>query len=465
MRVKRHIWIIALLWAFVIGPFIVLAFYNFPIADDYPCTWYSIESGIVTSVHSWYVNWTARYFAAFLWAVNPLVLGSIAGYQLSSIALLVFMWLALFVSIQWLLKPFGALSNTTFALLATVFCVFHVGNMPSIQQGLYYYNAYVCYQPAAFFILLWLSAIIRFNFYESIQTWWLLLFTCGLVVCTIGSNESAMDMILLLCISFFMLYRILHRRVSLVLFLNLITAIACSAFIILSPATKIRLAHNTGIKRTGIEVAAGAIGYLFTEISMWFWSISMLGVMLFTLAFLGRYNSALKKVPLHICFIATVNYLLLLFVSLLPSFAGEGMVQSRTANGIFLIAWFGLLLVMALWLTAYRDRILQFSYLFKHKNLLYFFLIPLAISPNVLLVYHDLTSGEAAAYKREQIARIDMIRQSASDSVFVPPLQYKPVSIGGSDIGQFTADYDSYMAKVHGKKWIFLTEKPAKIYE
>ena len=118
-------------------PFIVLAFFNHPSADDF-CYAISFRDPdfkyFFSVVFDWYRRWNARYFSVTLIGVFSRYLDLIEAYK--SVPLLLFLgWL---VSGSIFLKSiFRSMRFTVVVAGGLTFCIFYIVSMPDVSAGLY----------------------------------------------------------------------------------------------------------------------------------------------------------------------------------------------------------------------------------------------------------------------------------------------------------------------------------------
>ena len=93
-RAPRFLGIAALLVAIV--PFVALARFAHPQADDFCNANTMRELGFWAAQKQWYTNWTGRFASTALILANPLAFGSLQRYKLIPVAMLCGLFLALF---------------------------------------------------------------------------------------------------------------------------------------------------------------------------------------------------------------------------------------------------------------------------------------------------------------------------------------------------------------------------------
>lgn len=441
----------------ILAPLILLSSSAFPAIDDFPCSLSARDAGLITSVVTWYKIWTARYFSVLMWWLCPLVWGWEKGYQLAAPAVIIGHFLSL-LGFLYLFRRFIVLKWAGRVTLALVVTALYFTIIPSIPEGLYYYNGLVCYQPAAMFLLLLLGLLVRLwgaTLSEGFLVWVKLIIAGGLVFCIVGSNESAMLSITLIIMVFCAYFTVVEKRFSWIYGLLVLEVVILDLFVLLSPATTLRLAASASDSHQ--------LSWVFTQ-SLFYASQFLLGLLQNPFFYLLSFLVYLL-IPVNQGLPAGFKLLVLLLsgtwiIAHIPSFKGEGAVQGRTANFIvfvFLLAW----LTILYYLKARQIlRILSiFSMVSFSVILLLFqlFFFP-SIHNNITQAYRDLGSGVAAFHRQEVLARINYIRSSRSDSIIVLPYQYFPSSTFVSDLEPVGGNiaHNTFYARYFGKKYIEL---------
>lgn len=72
----------------IILPFLFVAFFNYPSADDFVFAYKVKSMGFFQAQYDWYVHWTGRFFSTFMLSLHPLVFNSNLLYKLYAITLI-----------------------------------------------------------------------------------------------------------------------------------------------------------------------------------------------------------------------------------------------------------------------------------------------------------------------------------------------------------------------------------------
>src|SRR4051812_23825810 len=84
----------------LLAPAIYLSFFAHPIADDYGYTNISLKNTLFSECLNQYLTWNGRYTSNILVLSNPLIIGSLIGYQIIPVLLLILTAASFFVFIR-----------------------------------------------------------------------------------------------------------------------------------------------------------------------------------------------------------------------------------------------------------------------------------------------------------------------------------------------------------------------------
>jgi hypothetical protein len=463
-RSSAWLWTFSALFSSIVClPFFILALYNHPSADDYPCTIFVLESSPLTSVIGWYKIWSSRYTSYSFMALNPLVYRYLLGYQLSTWILIS----GIFGGFLFFSKAFFHLSKTwIYICLSVLFTFSFLSAVPSVMEAVYYFGGAWFYQPPGIFILLLTGILFQTKPLQSFKDFsFRNLIIIGIQILLIfliaGGNEMVMGFNMALIGSIWLYHFAENRKPSFHFSILLISAIAFGLVVVLAPGLKIRMEASQGVNISlwqALEKSILAWPQFLVE------NIAKSALSFFLLALL--FIPVSTRVPIlskkNLLFLGGLS-IIMSVLCFLPSFKGEGMVQDRTANGILFIFLFLLILNIGFWKRKYQTSGYSPS-ISPAPFLIAATAVFLVFSPNVQTAWSDLLSGNAKAYDSERLERILLLETSPGDSLWLKPLRHKPKTLFNNDIGGFsTPGYDSYYARYHGKKVILLKnsgEKP-----
>ena len=447
----------------ILLPFLAIAFYNHPSADDYICAIPAMKWGPITTTLGWYFSWSSRFTSAFFISLNPLVYKWLTGYQLNA-------WLLMAMVSSGFFFWFRAVSRfSSFPALASLAILAFTGylaTVPSMVEAFYYLSGAICYQPANSFLLIliswWFFNIPLTSFSQlNIRSGFVLAIQGFLLFLIAGTNEMAMLFGLSLSGGLW-LYRLItdkkwHPGLALLFFASVFS----TGLVIFSPATYYRMQASSSLKRTLSEVLINSTaGYLEY---VWSW-LSNPTFLLFSITFL--FIPVSNRVPLlkrSWLITLTVLSVLLSAFCFVPSFLGEGLVQGRTANALLFNFFLLYMLNVVFWKRSLAPSTVDENpepvISIQTRMLMLATVLSVLLTSNFRNVFHDLYSGEAASYNHERLERIRQVETSVSDSIWVQPVQHRPKTIFFGEIGDYPQPwYDNFYAVYHGKKFVHLVE-------
>ena len=464
MKQKYYIWFVGIVCIGSLLPFLELAFYNHPSADDYICTVPAMKWNPITMTLGWYYSWSSRYTSAFILSINPLVYKWLLGYQLNT-------WLLLFIlgsGFFYWFRTTSSLSSKYTWVLSLLAVGVYVCSVPSVVEAFYYFGGAICYQPSNAMLLVliswWYYKIPLPNLKSlSLIEFISLACQCFMLFLIAGNNEMAMMFGLAITGSLWLYLHVKSRNFHLGMSLLLFTSVVSAGLVVFSPATRFRMQASSSFDRSFLDVLIKSFFSYFENIAIWFSNPCFLFFLI-----LMFWLPVSKKVPiLDKRYLITLSFLsmFLSFFCFVPSYLGEGVVQGRTANALI----FNFLLLFIINVTFWKRYFLSINFTLSeglHTFLFMSFLcltsFSLFLSANFLQAYEDLSTGSAKTFDKERSERALYVENSLSDSVWVPPLKHKPKTIFFGDIGIYPEPwYDNFYAQYHGKKFIsLLKNKP-----
>ncbi len=183
---KKYVWLIAIVFLI---PFLFIAFYAEPIADDYAYA-YRLQIRPFWEAYSHeYFSWNGRFISNLLVLLNPYLIAYRWLYHLSGLAVII----SLVLSTCFLLKPFFK-KNRAFAI-SSVTVVIYLGSSARISETIYWYTGTMTYTTGTILTVLAIGCLIRFTRSPKL-IWGILAGLC--MVLSIGTNEVSMAVNLLL---------------------------------------------------------------------------------------------------------------------------------------------------------------------------------------------------------------------------------------------------------------------------
>jgi hypothetical protein len=411
-----------------IAPFLVVAFFCHPAADDYCHAAKTLELGFVGVQRYWYSSWNGKYFSMMLFSLHPLVYGSIGAYKAVAIIVILLTFASIFSFLNTVLKSSFPLIDKLIA--ATFITALFSNHMPEVTEGYYWMPGSITYQLAGILTLFFFSSTIKtFEARKGRKALWFTL-SCILLVAIAGCAETSMVVVFLLLVSIAVkaFRNKVRTRWFWLSFLVLTTL--CALVVIIAPGNSVRSSFFPNRHRLLFSLGfslAQEVRFLFK----WFSNPALvLGTILFVpiaVKLSDRIDLLRKRLYTH-----PLIYLLLLlgvvFMGFFPAYWSTGLLgQHRTVNLVyfyFLVGWF---INLAIWVSCFKQKWRLGATLPRYVYFVAFLLIPLSLlsTNNTKKAFGDLLSARAYRYDVEMKSRDFQIEQclkknSADCSVQMP---------------------------------------------
>ena len=182
--------------------YIVLCFFDHPSYDDFTYTVSTFGKTFWQSQIFWYTNWSGRYTATALLAINPLVYHWIYGYKILSLTIV----LCLLLTIYFLVKTYCEyLKPSEHCFLTFFLASFYFSLLPHLAGGIYWMAGSVTHAVPTILVGLSIALLKRKGSNLLSDYVFLPLMTFFIV----GSNETIMFiwMTLLFLTNFYILFK------------------------------------------------------------------------------------------------------------------------------------------------------------------------------------------------------------------------------------------------------------------
>jgi hypothetical protein len=420
-------------------PFLVISFFAYPSADDFCFAVKTAGTTFSAAYENEYLHWTGRYTSNVLVLNNPVVLDIPILYQLFPIATILSLWWSIHAFIAALVKQ--VFSRSIKLLVSCAFLLLYLSSMPTIAEGIYWFNGSAIYQwgtiTALFVFTLWIKAHRKEWIGNQVLHHAL---TLLLIALTIGFNEVIMLLLLtavLLYVYFGFLRATEDKYTRLVYALG--TCLAAS-IVLSAPGNEVRAGFYSENQQF-LPSLWGTILHTGRFIGMWLFNPPVFITSILVLILAPRFKNKipLLKNGLHLpAFILPGLLLVILFLSVFPPFWGTGILgQHRTVNVgcfFFLLLWF---INLAIWST--NPNLERLKAVPLKPVFIALFLFSFVISFNGSYVLNDLFTGSAQGYYQENIDREKTLKNAKGGTVELSQLNNKPHTIFVLDI---TTDKD-----------------------
>ncbi len=414
-------------------PLVYVSFYSRPSADDYGYSinlYRYISSGnfnifglikkaIEVDIH-FYNNWQGLYTSAFLLAFQPSIFGE-KYYCVGAILLLIISFLCVLYFIKTVFKILKI--ERYYIFLSILIFVFLYQQLPNLTEGLYWFNGAWNYMPFFFLSLVNMGLCLKYLFIKNRKKY--IVLSCLLSFVISGGNHvtSFMNILLLMVIVGYGIYK--EKKAVI---LPLLFAIVGFILMYIAPGTAIRQAHfsNPSIIETLKQVIYRSYSFTseyFTRSCV----LYLLAIILFSIFVYKKdyfKDDCFKLSPIIYLFIAWVIFCGMLAV---PYYAmgwwGEGRVCDVT--WLFEAVSLTLIAIYSTWYILYKYFEVKEFKDDLFINLVFAGLVLMSscwFDCNFIDALKGLTSGEAIAFARAYDERIDKIKNSNKESVYVSTL-------------------------------------------
>ncbi len=439
-------------------PLVYISFYSRPSADDYGYSinlYRYISSGnfnifglikkaIEVDIH-FYNNWQGLYTSAFLLAFQPSIFGE-KYYCIGAILLLIISFLCVLHFIKTLFKILKIEKHYVF--LSILIFVFLYQQLPNLTEGLYWFNGAWNYMPFFFLSLVNMGLCLKYLFIKNRKKY--IVLSCLLSFVISGGNHvtSFMNILILMVIVGYGIYK---KKKAVIL--SLLFAIVGFILMYIAPGTAIRQAHfsNPSIIETLKQVIYRSYSFTseyFTRSCV----LYLLAIILFSIFIYKKdyfKDDCFKLSPIIYLFIAWLIFCGMLAV---PYYAmgwwGEGRVWDVT--WLFEAVSLTLIAIYSTWYILYKYFEVKEFKDDLFINLVFVGLVLMSscwLDCNFIDALKELTSGEAIAFARAYDERIDKIKNSNKESVYVstlPDSNLLKFSDISSDNGWVSGSFSEY---------------------
>jgi len=420
----------------VIAPYVLLAAYAHPGADDFTYAVDTLRDGYWTSIRDQYLLWNGRFTSNFLELGGPMVWQSIGLYRAVAAAMIVATVAASWVVVHAVARDAWTTGQTFAAALCLAALDLH--GLPALAENIYWYTGSVTYQLSAILLVLQIAVTVRaLRAARALSSWTLA--AALLAVAIAGMNEVAMLLELALYTTVAVVSYLDNRRALVAPASFLLAAtIAGGVLVAVAPGNAVRsslypVRHELlrSLALTGLQTIRFAVE----------WTTS--GTLLLASLLYLPLGAELARTPPFrtITPRATIALALAPFatipIAVLPAYWATGLLgQHRTvsvAYFVFLVLWFAALTA------AFAREWLPRSTLDRRAQavLTTLLVLALAVTGNGYRVAVDFARGRPAIFDREMSARYASLRACAADArseCIVPALSVLPDALFAFDL-------------------------------
>ena len=415
-------------------PFVFLARYDHPSADDYGYALQLPTHGLWHMVTDYYFNWTGRYSIAFIYWFSPVNYHSLAQYRIFPVLMIFLFTVAAILMLKSLVGQYLSFPQVIGLTCLLVFLYF--SKAPSISEAFYWYSGASVYQLANILGMLLVAVLVRRNGRQKTAVWQIPL--CALLcIIIIGCNEVSLIITVL-----FTLYHTKTRYSENSQFDPglVFLCIVCLVFALveaLAPGNFVRL--HSGHSRSVAWTIAGSLSITAVYVTQWagpLLAVSVIYIPFFGIPLAQKMKSGqttADPVKDLVWFFLGTFCLLQVFVIWMAGGSGLGRIFD-VIYLFFIVCYF---CILQLLLNKNLERIAGVTNYAAAPGLLglALFLASLFdINNNISTAYLDIVSGKARQYDRELANRLKTAKECRSDTCYVPALTAIPSTIYFTDL-------------------------------
>jgi hypothetical protein len=430
-RNKSLYLLLIILGVYCLIPFLLLSFYAYPQADDYPFGLRDRQTDFWSTQVMYYLNWSGRFFGTAILRLNPLTTNSIGTYPYYALGVI----LALVANLTFLLFKVlrSHLSCSGIFGLAALWMSLYLVQLPSTAEGLFWLTGFLTYTvPNVLFLLL---LYFLYSMAQAPERSMKLVYTAAAALTgtlIAGANEMAL---LYLMATLLYIALVNWRSRSPNRFYYVVVFMLCllvSMAVVLAPGNFSRMeSHPQAGQPLWSVTYAGAL----TVATFYRWGgLLLLSSLVYVFLFGEKIRAAFGKttmlqVPLPLLLLyltGTVFLMNFLFV-----WATGERPTPRLQNVIYfflLLAWFYTLQVVVNQKTRWF-KVEAWPVFVRTSAGILLLLTFLHLDNNISTAYLDLLSGKAAKYKAELSLRDRKMATSSCQHCVVEPLSVIPASL------------------------------------
>lgn len=406
---------LGLVTALLVLPFVVLAFFAQPSADDFAYIRKALDRGYLGALAYDWQTWNGRYSSNFLVLANPFQKGLVL-YK-GIIALLIAITP---IIIQWCIQPLISDRKHRW-LLSLWLTTAYFATVPTIAEALYWYTGIVTYHLGI------LLALVSWRLLAKTKWRWL-----GILVTFIGMGMSEIQAI---SASLLLLTGFLPKKYRLTTLPKwaIFGAITGAVLLLISPGNSGRSAEFSDnwnwLHSTGMGLLQTGRFLLSWTLTPYLWFV-VLALVVMPLNLSKSFTTYLQEKPIWYFPLAIV---ILTFIGCWMPYLGTGILgQHRT----LIIPSFCFVGGLTMWLLQLRERVLQklpwLGWSMNHLPVLLFF--SMLFPGNGYTTALALVSGQALDYDDEQTARLEQCKNHPNEDISFPPPQHRPVALFNLDL-------------------------------
>jgi len=466
---KKNITFLAviLLWSILIAsliPFFIYAKYDNPSADDFS---YSIEvKNEFNNSHSilkafytgiqrtriQYNNWQGTYFGSFIMTLNPYSFSS-GLYKFAPVILIIMLIFSIWI-LSMLISRYILKISIIYAYILTAYIsLVSLNFLPSLTQGIYWFNGAWYYTFAYCLSLLFVSILIVIINSKNRKLVLFLKIIAPILIILLGGENFTTSSSILLFMSVFSIVLLYKKKKNSIYILSLtIILLICVIIVYIAPGNAHRIMavnKETSFIFSIIHAIYGGMYFLFK------WILHSY-VLLFSILILPLLKKQILKLDYNFkkpFLILIVTFLLFSAQFFPPLYGLDGLGPDRLKNIIFFSSiWLVLFNITYIYGYILKNDIIKINKSNNNYKKIYFITIILLLlisffsysykNISIYYVSKNILNGDAAKYNTEYNERIKKITNSNDSNILVNEFSVKPKGLFFRDI---TNDENNWM--------------------
>lgn len=451
-------------------PFLILAWYSNPSADDYSFAYGVMTRGFLESQESFYTTWTGRYVSTFLISVHPLLLNSLFLYKLVSF---IFVGATIHVSYIFVSRFFTFEKRSIRLWIALTIAYISLNGFPSLIQGVYWMPGSITYQLGNILAIYFVGFAFRVISGRLKPTFTTQVLAFIMVVASCGLSETGMIVMLVLSFSALLFDAWKNKRLAISFVIFSLGAIGSSLVVIMAPGNDGRGNLSAESDKAGriLRAFESSFGGTLDMITGWLAmpEIWILSIMLFLAVITFKLHSRIQVKRIWPLLIYLIWGFGILWATLLPSYyVLAGYPPARTMNvsyWAFLFLWVGLVLLMASRFQEIKPQLkLKRPVLWFSLSFLAFF-VALEKSDNFYIATGDIVSGRAHRFNQQYMDRENLMQSCEGEICTVPSFTSHPRSVFNEDLAPNSFEgFNTHYAYLLGKRGVEVAYSEAERY-
>ncbi len=478
---KKSVFLLSLIvFAILLFPIIKVSFYTHPAADDFnygintinkinDVGFIGVLNGAFKTIAYFYKTWQGTFSAIFLFALSPSVLGPNC-YFLTTIIILVVLLLSIMYLFKTIMINFLKCDKYIYYICTIIFYLVSIETLPSINQGLYWWNGASYYM--IFFSLELVLLSLLFDAYINKRKKRTALMCLLSFIIGGGNFITALQQIIVLFILTFVLVIFKKDKSSVSPLVFSLLGLGISA---LAPGNAKRAAAVVGMNPIKAIILSFSNAYMF--IFQWIKPISIICLIIIALLLIPyiknikfKFRGILPVIILSYC-IFSAEFTPTLYST---SSIGEGRLWNIMYISLLLFILFNIFYFIGYVLNKMKEKkiinniektlnfyisgksIFAIASLILVGSLMYFD----KYSMTSYITYDILQNGQAQTYDQEYRERQKILENESIKKVEFEKYTYMPYPIFYVD---YTSDKDHWLntpvAEIYNKEYVIVKEK------